>query len=191
MTIVEQRTTRKDWTAILARVEAAHPLTRAPEWARLLDNTDVMAAIIRDLIVIDRQPARRGARPLPEYEEGRRRLQALFGEDFSDRSFAETFQALTRDHSRTQIARRTGIERTRVHRLLAGGRIDPVTGVSWPVEPTLDEITAIASAYNRRPEHFREYRTRLIAALVAHHLDQHPERSSALVQQLAAAGQVD
>jgi hypothetical protein len=186
MTVVEPRTTRKDWQAILARVETAHPVTKAPEWARLLDNTDVMAAIIRDLIVIDRQPARRGARPLPEYEEGRRRLQALFGEDFSVHSFAETFQALTRDHSRTQIARRTGIARTRVHRLLTGLRYDATTGETWTVEPTLEEITAIAAAYNRRPEHFREYRTRLITALVAHHLDEHPERSSLLVQQLAA-----
>lgn len=179
MTVAEPRTTRKDWQAILARVESDHPATRAPEWVRLLDNSDVMAAIIRDLIVIDRQPARRGARPLPVYEEGRRRLQALFGEeDFSASPFPEAFRALTRHHSRTQVARRTGLSRSRVHRLLADERF----------EPTLEEITAIAAAYNRRPEHFREFRTRLITALVAHHLDEHPERSSLLVQQLAAAG---
>lgn len=187
MTVVEPRSTRKDWSAILARVEEAHPLTRSPQWDRLLDNSDVMAAIIRDLIVIDRQPARRGARPLPGYDEGRRRLQALFGEDFSTLPFPDAFRALTRSQSRTQIARRTGITRTRVHRLLAGEREGDV---AHAVEPTLEEISAIAVAYNRRPEHFREYRTRLITALVAHHLDAHPERSSLLVQQLAAAGQV-
>ena len=176
MTVVEPRTTRKDWQAILARVETDHPVVKAPEWARLLDNTDVMAAIIRDLIVIDRQPPRRGARPLPEYGEGRRLLQALFGEDFSTQPFAETFRALTRGHSRTQIARRTGLSRSRVHRLLT----------NECSEPALDELAMIATAYNRRPEYFREYRTRLITALVAHHLDEHPERSSLLVQQLAA-----
>lgn len=188
-TVLKQRpasTTRKDWTAILDRVEADYPITRAPQWARLLDNSDVMADIIRDLIVIDRQPARRGARPLPEYEEGRRRLQALFGEDFSIHPFDVAFSALSCGHSRTQIARRTGITRTRVHRLLAGERIDLATGERWTVEPTLEEMTAIAAAYGRRPEHFREYRTRLITALVAHHLEAHPERSSLLCQQLAA-----
>jgi len=186
VTTAEPRTNRKDWTAILARVEEAHPLTRSPQWDRLLDNSDVMAAIIRDLIVIDRQPARRGARPLPEYEEGRRRLHALFGEDHSTHPFPEAFRALTRNQSRTQIARRTGITRTRVHRLLAGERLGDSAAT---VEPTLDELIAVATAYGREPEHFVEYRTRLITAIVAHHLDQHPERSSLLVQQLAAAGQ--
>lgn len=186
MSAFEPRTTRKDWSAILARVEQSHPETRSPRWEQLLDNTDVMAAIIRDLIVIDRQPARRGARPLPEYDEGRRRLQALFGDDFSIDTFPETFRAITRGQSRTQIARRTGISRTRVHRLLTGLRVDISTGDTRPATPSLDEMERIARAYGRRPEHFREYRAQLIAGLVAEHLDRHPERSTLLVRQLAA-----
>lgn len=176
----------KDWTAILTRVEQAYPLTRSPQWEQLLDNSNVMAAIIRDLIVIDRQPPHRGARLLPPYEEGRRRLQDLFGEDFSVEPFPEAFRTLTRNQSRTQIARRTGISRSRVHRLLAGWRIE-ATGERRRAEPTFEELALIAIAYGRRPEHFREYRTGLIAALVADHLDRNPERSSLMVQQLAVA----
>jgi hypothetical protein len=182
VSVTESRTTRKDWTAILARVERSHPLTRAPQWEQLLDNTDVMAAIVRDLIVIDRQPPRRGARPLPSYDEGRQRLQALFGDDFSTAPFADAFATLTRGQSRTQIARTTGLARTRVHRLLVGVRSDRTR----LVEPTLDEMETIAAAYGRRPEYFREYRTGLITALVAEHLDRNPERSTVVVRQLAA-----
>lgn len=182
MSVTEPRATRKDWSAILARVERSHPLTRAPQWERLLDNTDVMAAIVRDLIVIDRQPPRRGARPLPSYDEGRQRIQALFGEDFSTAPFREAFAALTRGQSRTQIARTTGLARTRVHRLLTGGRIDRAPSV----EPTAAEMETIAAAYGRRPEYFHEYRTGLILALAAEELDRNRERAIVVVRQLAA-----
>jgi transcriptional regulator with XRE-family HTH domain len=73
---------------------------------------------------------------------------------FSEEGFGETVQRLMDEHGVTyrQLATRTGLSAGYLNHLVHGNR---------PV-PSNDVVTTLATALEVEPEHFREYRLRLI-----------------------------
>jgi transcriptional regulator with XRE-family HTH domain len=73
---------------------------------------------------------------------------------FSEEAFGETVQRLMDDQSVTyrQLASRTGLSAGYLNHLVHGNR---------PV-PSSDVVAALADALEVEPEHFREYRLRVI-----------------------------
>lgn len=73
---------------------------------------------------------------------------------FSEEGFGETVQRLMDEHGVTyrQLAARTGLSAGYLNHLVHGNR---------PV-PSNDVVAALAGALEVEPEHFREYRLRMI-----------------------------
>lgn len=173
--------TTRDWAATIADIRAQYPSVARRDWVAVTGSTETMGAIIRDVLSVGHSPVRRGHRPVPDFEDGTRRLREMQGEDITTLPFREAFVLLAGRRSRSHVASLTGIKRTRVHRLLTGIRGG---GQLAEVEPTGAEMEAIAGAFGRRPLYFREYRAAVIAALVHETMLNNPEASAGIARRL-------
>lgn len=178
---------RVNWVDRLDLIhEQFGPLVGA-DWSMALRDNDVFARIVRDILKAqqhaERPEAERslaGRRPnLSPGPNGMRGWRELTGNDFSELMFIGAFRAMTcdratgKEHSLSHIAHKTGISRSRVHRLLRGEE-----------EPTLTDMRTIAAAYNRKPAYFNEYRAAAIAAFIMEKLRDAPETSASLYQRI-------
>lgn len=180
--------TTRDWPAIVERIHDRYPSTAARDYrseVRGRMDTDTLASILRDVVRVGHSPVQRGQRPMPSAEVGLERLRTIRGEDFSVAPFAVAFAALAKWRSRATIARQTGLERTRVQRLLSGWRIE-ADGTRTPRRPTIEEMEIIAAAYDKQPTYFAEYRTHVVAALVAAEMASNPELSATVLHRLGS-----
>ena len=146
----------------------------APTVASSLRSEDRLASILRDIIKVSEAPAQRGVRVMPPREVGEARLNDLRNGGCTTQPFAVAFRYLAGGRSRTALARRTGIARTHVHRLITG---------QYP--PSMEDMERIAKAFDRRPTYFLEYRVGLISKQVSDYLTANPEASIPLAKQLA------
>lgn len=132
----------------------------APEEAN-----DVMIRILEDILQVDQMvPGRRGGRPAPDYERGMQTFREIMRRDFSDLPFCMAFKLLAGSDSATQMARKTGISRSRIHRLVVGSQL-----------PMVEDMRACAKAYGRKPAYFLEYRKEFVLAALASRLEEQPE----------------
>jgi hypothetical protein len=156
---------RVPWESRLADVEHAYPST-TEAWAPALHDYEMMGRIIRDILRVGSAPKRRGQRPLPDADAGMIELRRLWGEDYSTLPFADTFRLLGGARSRTHMARKTGLARSRVHRLWSG-----------EIVASGGEMEQIARAFDKTPGYFLEYRVGVVCAAIAEHLRRAPEAS--------------
>lgn len=165
-------TSTLDWDDKAVQAAVDHPLIVTADFDEHLRHPSVLGDILRDFLRLDTTDGSRN-RATPDLEDGLARLQDLIGGDYSTDPFVEAFVVCTRGQSRTQVARRTGISRTQVHRIASG-----------EVEPSEYELMAIASSYGRPPEWFAAYRAIVIMRMVRDELDRNPERSAVLLRRL-------
>jgi len=165
------------WTERLRRAHASFPATATEitrdATARIVNGEEVLSRVLRDILAVDNVAVRRGDRPLPDVDEGRRLLHELRGQDYTNEPFHVAFRILAGTRSLTNLERRTGMSRATLSRLLNNRK-----------PPRPDEIEAVAAAFSKRPTYFAEYRTSMFAALVWDHLSSDPDRSAVLAHQL-------
>jgi transcriptional regulator with XRE-family HTH domain len=134
-------------------------------WSKALEDTDMLGRMLRDILQIDMNDPQKGGRRFePRPESGEERLRQLRGLDYAHEPFIKMFEVLTSGQSRTHVARKTGISRSRVHRLLTGAE-----------HPDRTDLEAIAKGYGKHPSFFREYRTDSIIRLLLARLEDMPE----------------
>lgn len=168
---------RVPWDQRLALIEEQFPHVRDPEWNVILQDPDVFGRLLRDILKIDQiEPGRAGPRPGLDYERGMQSWREMTGEDFAEQPFAQAFRALSRQHSYRQIARKTGLEMTRIHRLMNGRGT-----------PSVEELRACAAAYNKKPAYFAEYRAEYIMAAIAARLENESDVTIAVYTRLMKA----
>lgn len=178
----------KDWSTIVERVHAHYPATADDGFearARARMDTDTIAAILKDVLRVGHSPVRRGQRVMPTPDEGMGRLRQMRGEDYATAPFPIAFRALARGRSFTVLARKTGIDRTRIQRLLTGTRTD-AAGKRPRIKPQPAEMETIAGAFGKSPSYFREWRTLRLARMVEEELASNPELSASLIHRLGA-----
>lgn len=148
---------RVPWQHRVEQIEEQFPSVKS-DWNVILRDDDVFGRLLRDILKIDQiDPGRAGPRPNLDYDRGMQSWRELTGEDFCQLPFPRAFKAITYKQSLTQVARKTGISRSRVDRLL-----------KEQDRPTVDDMRQIAKAYGKKPAFFAEYRTEyIIASMVA------------------------
>jgi transcriptional regulator with XRE-family HTH domain len=166
------------WDKRVKLVESQFPNVLTLDWKRAFDkDLSLFAWIMQDILKADGGTAgRSGPKPAVDRKSGMVRLRQLMGEDYSTVDFPEAFAGLSGGNSLTVIARKTGIARTQVFRLLHG-----------EVRPTSDEMERIAKSYNRSPGYFCEYRRGLLLAALADKLDRYPESTVKYWRELTLA----
>lgn len=177
MTAASTRSRRRDLSDELAEIHEQYPRSANPDWRDQLCSTELMADILRDMLREGSVPVRRGQRPIPDFEEGVRRLRAMRGEDYATAPFPDAFRALVAGRSLRSVVARTGIEYTRVQRLMNASRPGR-DGSRLQVAPTIPEMVCIAKAYGHEPTYFVEFRAQMIGALVQAQMEANPELSA-------------
>lgn len=155
----------------------------APDETRtIVAGEELLPRLLRDLLAVDNVEPRRGHRAATkgravtvdglDADQGRRLLDQLRGQDFTTLPFAEAFRCLAGDRGLTNLARRTGLSRSNLSRLLNGK----------PPKP--EEMEAVAAAFGKRAIYFAEYRETAILRWAAERLAADPDRSAVLAHQL-------
>ena len=165
------------WEHRIRNVQQTYPtvtsdLTSA-DTRRVVNGEELLSRLLRAVLAVDNVMVRRGQRPDPDVDEGRRLLAELRGQDFTVSAFPVAFRILAGDRSLENLARRTNMSRSNLCRLLNGTKT-----------PRVDEIVTIAEAFNKRPTFFAEYRTMVISAIVAERLAADPDRSAVIAHQI-------
>jgi AraC-like DNA-binding protein len=148
-----QRGKRMPWDRRVALIQERFPSVLTLDWRRAFDeDLDLFADIMRDILKADAaEPGRSGPKPSVGLREGLERFRHLVHEDFSMLTFTESFAVLVGDLSLTAVARKTGLSRAKVHRLLRGTE-----------SPSPYEMEQIAHGFKKAPGYFADYRIALI-----------------------------
>lgn len=164
---------RVPWEERLQMIHEEFPGTRDPDWNQILRDPDVFARILRDVLKVDQiEVGRAGPRPNLDVERGMRTWSEFRG-DYSELPFVDAFRILVNGNSQRAIARKTSISKTRILRLQQGDD-----------RPNMDDLRAIAEAYDKKPAYFVEYRAEYIIAAVATRLSDEHELTAALYRKL-------
>lgn len=161
-----------DWDAICANAALAYPSVDNPQFVKHLATPGLIADIMRDFLRLENLTTT-GVRETPELEVGLARLNELLGNGYSMDPFPKAMRVCTRQQSVRQIARKTGLSKTRVGMLLAGD-----------AAPTAHDMEQVAKAYDRQPTWFAAYRTHVIVTMVTAAVERNPEQSAVLVRRL-------
>lgn len=163
-----QGTRRMPWDRRVAVIQQRFPSALTLEWRRAFDgDLNLFADIMRDILKADAaETGRSGPKPSVALRHGVTRLRQLAHEDFSMLDFTESLAVLTGALSMTAVARRTGLSRAKVHRLLRGIEC-----------PSPWEMEQIAKGFKKEPGYFAAYRTAVVLAAMQERLQLVPESS--------------
>lgn len=168
-----RRAQRIPWDTILEDVHRRYPSTADDAWADSLRDYEMLGNLVGGLLRVEsKQQDRRGQRPVLT-DADRPRLRLLVGDDYSTLPFPQAFASIAGSLSRTQLARKTGLPRTHVHRLLSG-----------EIMATATDMEAVAKAFHKPPTFFADYRRAVIVWVVDKHLEGAPESTVTLIKQL-------
>lgn len=172
--------------ALIRQLLPSSPLMgpQSPEtedaWRRAFErDVDLMGRVLRDLLKADQAvPGRPGPRPALNPAKVGPQVDSLLGKDPLERPytlqpFREAFALLAGVRSLTQLARRTGLSRSHVHRLLRGEMM-----------PTREVMEQIAVGFGKEPSYFVEYRIAVIVSAIVNGLVSFPEKSVASYEAL-------
>ncbi len=177
---------RVNWNNRLLLIKRHFPNIEDVNWERTLRDNDIFARIVRDILkaqqhlgLSDAQQSVAGRKPNIEIQSGMSGWRELIGRSSSDLPFPQAFRILTSDratgkhHSLSMIANKTGISRSRVHRLMSGLE-----------EPDMRDMEMIAAGYKKKPSFFVEYRISTIIGYLAMKLESDPEIATSIYEMI-------
>lgn len=184
----ESKTQRKriKWPERLEMIKQHFPDSADINWSEALNDNEVFARVIRDVLKAqqhlnrsDDERSVAGRRPNIDIDDGMAAWRELMGRAYSELGFQDSMRLLAADrttgkqHSLSHIASKTGISRSRVHRLISGEE-----------NPDIADMEMIAKAYNRKPSFFTEYRIYAITAFMMKSLEVDPGISISLYEEI-------
>lgn len=167
---------RIPWSRRLPVIHQQFPSTKDLDWAAAFRRDhELWVRVMTDIIRADQaEPGRDGPRRKAlDLDRGLQTIRRMMGQDYSLMPFADAFTVLSRGFSLTHLARKTGISRSIVHRLLRGEE-----------EPSADEMEAVADAFGKHPSFFAEYRAAYVTAMVHERMEDNPEASIAIYRKM-------
>lgn len=148
-------------------------------WRKAFESDiDLFARLVKDILKLDQaQPGRPGPRPALDYKQGVARLRQYLGQDYAMDEFPVALKGLANGRSIRSVARKTGLSKNHIHRLLTGELAADAYAMS-----------EIAAAFDKHPSFFLEWRAMWIANALVHHVVDHPEASIALYRRFRSDG---
>jgi len=164
------------WADRLEVITKEFPATTNLDWFEVFSqDSAVLGKLLNDIMKLEQpRDGKPGKRPALGERDAVIKLNQLMNDDFSNEDFITTFKKLTKGNSLRKISQRTGINYNYVNRLIHG-----------KVQPSIDQIEAIAQGYNKHPSYFMEYRIYYIMGMVYNKLLYVPEASVGFYQKIA------
>lgn len=170
----KQKGRRVSWDERVELIYEHFPKAKDADWNLVLGDLDTLGEVVRDILRLEQAtPGKSGPRPAPEIRGGMQSLRRMNGEDHTVLRFPEAFRMLGRDLSLTQLARKTGLDRNKVNRLLKGEH-----------DPTPGELNQVARAFGKEPAFFLEFRSAFILAMLGARLELVPEATIGLYRKV-------
>lgn len=176
----EQATREKvSWDRRAAMIVSQFGSVEKLQWRKAFESDiDLFGRLVKDILKLDQaQPGRPGPRPALDYAQGVARLKQYMGQDYSLDDFQHSLRDLANGRSIRSIARKTGLSKNHVHRLLTG-----------EVQPDGYAMRAVAEAFGKHPSYFPEWRAMWITNAMVNRLEGNPESSIVLYRKLRADG---
>lgn len=177
---------RVNWNKRLSLIKKHFPNISEVDWDNALRDNDIFARIVRDILkaqqhssLSDEKQSIAGRKPNIDLDEGMSGWRELMGRSYSDLPFPQAFRLMASDrstgkhHSLSMVANKTGISRSRIHRLMSAVE-----------EPDLRDMEMIASAYKKKPSFFVEYRVAVITGYLAQRLEVDPEITTSIYEMI-------
>jgi DNA-binding phage protein len=159
---------KKNWEKKYNEIKEQYPDVLTEDWNTLLRrDSDIFAKLLGDVLKFKGKKSVPGKRPNLTRDEAERRLLRMADEDFANAEFKEAFRALSANRSLRNIAAKTGLGKSYVHRLLNGEQ-----------SPSFGTMEEIAKAFNKHPSYFLEYRIAKVVVVVERFLSATPEAAS-------------
>ena len=156
------------WEKKYERIVAQYPEVTDVHWSGLLrSDPDVFARLLGDVLKSGGRGSKPGKRPQLDRREALARLAKVSDEDFTDVDFHTAFKALAGHLSIRGTAAKTGIGKSYVQRLLQGD-----------ATPPFETMEKIATAFNKNPAFFLEYRVAKIHVVLDEMLMSSPETAT-------------
>ncbi len=167
----------------IAAAKRAFPRTDGLDWEKnFREDPGLMANIMHDILKSDAYDAAMASgaswtgRPAAlEANAGTEmRLRQFKGEDHTTLIFAEAFTVMIGTMRLSTVSHKVGISKTQVWRLLRA-----------QVEPSIEEMEKIATAFRRHPSYFAEWRSGWVLGLLARRLENVPEATIGFYKRLS------
>lgn len=156
------------WDQRAKVIRQQFPSVQKLDWHRLFsEDPALMGRLINDILKIDiARPGKPGKRPAVEPGIADHRLRQIMGEDYATLPFPQALRALQGPRSARGLAKKVGLDRNYINRLLAGD-----------TSPSASIMEQIAQAFHKDPAWFVEYRMGYIFAVLHHKMGAVPEAS--------------
>ena len=163
------------WEDRAALIRKRFPNIDTFNWAEALQgDIDLFGRTIRDILKLEQAvPGRPGPRPSLDVPAATKRLQQLFGEDYTIKPFPEALRSLAGDRSLRHIASVTKLNKDCIDRLLKG-----------KTEPDGYHMKMCAEAFGKHPSYFLEWRMLYITQAIMRRLEWSPETTVDLFKTL-------
>lgn len=173
---------RVDWQERRGLIRTEFPEAVEPDWGDVLNDDAAFERMMRDILKFAQaEQGRDGPRPNLDWDKGMQTWREITGQDFTGLPFQQAFREIARDrsgreHSLSHISNKTGISRSRVHRLITGREA-----------PDMQVMALIAGGYGKKPQFFAEYRAEIIAQRVISILARNPEYSAVVYRKVVGS----
>jgi hypothetical protein len=163
------------WEERAEQIRARFPTVKEFDWnTNLASDLDLFGRMVRDVLKLEQAvPGRPGPRPSLDVGVATRRLQQLWGNDYTIRAFPEALRILSDGLSVRELSALTGLNRGRMHRLLTHKQ-----------SPDGYELRACAAAFGKHPSYFLEWRILYITRAIVARLEWSPETTVDLFRSL-------
>lgn len=160
------------WSERLEEIRKVFP---DRDWEEISkENIEMMGSVLRDMLKADlTKPGQVGPRPALDYQEGIQRLRQYSGTDWTSLPFPEAFRVLSQGRSIRHTARKTGLGRDRVFRLMRG-----------LADPNVEVMEQVAEAFGKNPSYFKEYREAYITAHLLKYLQEQPDLTMTILAKI-------
>lgn len=159
---------KSSWQDRYNAIVSDYPSVGSIDWSSALKkDPDLFARILGDVLKAEGRGSTPGKRPNLDRDQAYDQFKKFSLEDFSEYNFLKAFNSLASGRSVRNIANKTGLGKSYVHRLLKG-----------EVEPTFYAMEQIAKGFNKQPSYFLEYRIAHVLYSMETMLSSNPEMAT-------------
>jgi transcriptional regulator with XRE-family HTH domain len=142
---------KTSWDKRYEKIKSMYPSIDGVDWSNAIEHDEVFIKMLGDVLKSERKVSTPGKRPSLTKTDGLERLNKILDRDYSSAEFDKAFKILASGRSVRSLNAKTGLSKSHIQRLLTGQD-----------SPSIEVIEKIATAFNKHPSYFLEYRIYIV-----------------------------